>query len=224
MPEPRALSEGEIADTLRNFRRAAAAAIRADADAVEIHGANGYLVQQFLSTNANRRTDRYGGSIPNRIRFAVEVASAVADEIGADRTGIRISPGNPFNDVVEDDVPKLYGALMGALASLDLAYLHVAHGEEEDLLRDIRSTWPGVLVLNRGGAGIEARARDIEEDLADAVAVGAMVLAAPDLVHRFKTGAPLDGPDPASFYGGDWRGYTDHPTLPATILADARVG
>lgn len=219
IPEPRALSEGEIAETVQDFGRAAAAAIRAGADGVEIHGANGYLLHQFLSTNANRRTDHYGGSIGNRIRFADEVASAVADEIGADRTGIRISPGNPFNDIVEEDVPELYGALLETLAPLDLAYLHVAHGGDEDLLRSIRNDWTGALVLNRGGASLDDRVRDVEDGLADVVTVGAMVLANPDLVARLKTGAPLNDPDPSTFYGGDERGYTDYPT----ILADACV-
>ena len=223
MPEPRSLSEQEVADTVQDFRHAAAAAIRAGADGVEIHGANGYLVQQFLSSNANRRTDRYGGSTANRIRFAVEVASAVADEIGPDRTGIRISPGNPFNDIVEDDVPELYGALLEALAPLGLAYLHVLHGGNDDLLRSIRRDWPGVLVLNRGGSDIETRARDVEDGLADVVTVGAMVLANPDLVERVKTGAPLNEPDRSTFYGGDERGYTDYPTLPTTITADERA-
>ena len=223
MPEPRALSEGEIADTVGDFRRAAAAAIAAGADGVEIHGANGYLVQQFLSSNANRRTDRYGGSISNRIRFAVEVASAVAEEIGPGRTSIRISPGGTFNDIVEDDVPELYGALVAALAPLGLAYLHVLHGGDEDLLRAIRHDWPGALLLNRPGAGLDERARDVQDSLADVIAVGQMVLANPDLVDRVKTGAPLNEPDPSTFYGGDERGYTDYPPLPMTITAGARV-
>ena len=223
MPEPRALSEQEIADTVRDFRRAAAAAIAAGADGVEIHGANGYLLQQFLSSNANRRTDRYGGSIPNRIRFAVEVASAVAEEIGPGRTGIRISPGNTFNDIVEDDVPELYRALLDALAPLDLAYLHVLHGGDEALLAAIRRDWLGALLLNRGGASLDERVRDVEDGLADVITIGAMVLANPDLVDRVKSGAPLNEPDKSTFYGGDERGYTDDPTLPTTSMADARV-
>ncbi len=223
MPVPRALSTEEVADTVQDFRRAAAAAVAAGADGVEIHGANGYLVQQFLSSNANRRTDRYGGSISNRIRFAVEVASAVAEEIGPDRTGIRISPGNPFNDIFEDDVPELYGALLEALAPLGLAYLHLLHGGNEDLLRSIRRDWPGALLLNRGGADIETRARDVEDGLADVITVGAMVLANPDLVDRVRTGAPLNEPDRSTFYGGDERGYTDYPTLPKTITAGDRA-
>ncbi|KPI13198.1 12-oxophytodienoate reductase [Actinobacteria bacterium OK074] len=118
MPEPRALSTEEVAATVDDFRRAAAAAIAAGADGVEIHGANGYLVHQFLATNTNQRTDQYGGSLDNRIRFAVEVATAVADEIGADRTGIRLSPGNPFQlgDLTEDDPHELYPHLVRALA------------------------------------------------------------------------------------------------------------
>src|SRR5262249_29621156 len=125
-PSPnRALSTEEVAATVQDDRYAAACAIRAGADGVEIHGANGYLVHQFLSSNANRRSDRYGGSITNRVRFAVEVAEAIAEEIGADRTGFQISPGNTFNDITEDEVPELYSALITALAPLQLAYLNI---------------------------------------------------------------------------------------------------
>ncbi|MDQ6751260.1 MAG: alkene reductase [Actinomycetota bacterium] len=213
MPEPRALSTEEITISVQDFRRAAAAAISAGADGVEIHAANGYLVHQFLSTNANQRGDRYGGSIENRIRFVVDVTSAVADEIGPGRTGIQISPGNSFNDIVEDDVAELYGALVPALAPLGLAYLNVAHQGDEDLLRAIRRDWPGVLILNRGGADIQTRVEDLETGVADVVSVGRMALANPDLVERVKSGAPLNDPDPDTFYGGDERGYTDYPTL-----------
>lgn len=211
MPEPRALSEQESADMVQAFRRA---------DGVEIHGANGYLVQQFLSSNANQRTDQYGGSVENRIRFAVEVASAVAEEIGPGRTGIRISPGNPFNDIVEDDVAEvyaeLYGALVRALAPLELAYLHVAHSGNEELLSAIRRDWPGALLLNRGGADLETRAEDVENGFANVITVGSMVLANPDLVARIKSNAPLNEPDKSTFYGDDARGYTDYPALPLT--------
>lgn len=219
LPEPRALSEGEVTDTIKDFRRAAAAATAAGADGVEIHGASGYLVQQFLSSNANRRTDRYGGSVENRVRFAVEVAAAVAEEIGPGRTGFRISPGNPFNDIVEEDVAELYETLIAALVPLDLAYLHVVHGGDENLVRLIRSRWPGALLLNRGGADLETRVRDLESGLADVITVGAMALANPDLVERLKTGAPLNEPDRSTFYGGDARGYTDYPTLSQTPTA-----
>lgn len=212
MPEPRALTTAEVAATVADFRRAARAAVDAGADGVEIHGANGYLVHQFLSTNANRRTDRYGGTVTNRIRFAVEVAEAVADEIGADRTGMRISPGNPYNDIVEDDTVDLYRALLDALATLAPAYLHVLHGGDEAQLRDLRHRWPGALILNRPGADLSTRAQDVVDGLADVVSVGRHALANPDLVARLKAGTPLNDPDPASFYGGDERGYTDYPT------------
>lgn len=190
MPEPRALSTAEVAEVVQEFRHAAAAAVRAGADGVEIHAANGYLLHQFLSSNANQRTDQYGGSVENRIRFAVEVATAVAEEIGAGRTGLRISPGNPFNDITEDDVPELYGALVGALAPLGLAYLHLAHGGDETLLKSIRSEWPGALLLNRPGTDIDTRVADLENGLADVITVGSMALANPDLVDRIKKGAP----------------------------------
>jgi N-ethylmaleimide reductase len=210
MPEPRALSTQEVVATVEDFRRAAAAAIAAGADGVEIHGANGYLVHQFLSDNTNRRTDRYGGSLDNRIRFAVEVAAAVADEIGAERTGLRISPGNPYNDIAESDTAELYPALLEALRPLGLAYLHVMHAGDEALLNTLRAQWPTTLVLNRGGADVATRARDIDNGTADLVSVGALALANPDLVERLRAGAELNTPDPATFYGGGAAGYTDY--------------
>ncbi|GAA3384176.1 alkene reductase [Cryptosporangium minutisporangium] len=213
MPVPRALSVPEIQATVEDFRLAAAAAIEAGVDGVEIHAANGYLVHQFLSDNANQRTDEYGGSTTGRIRFAVEVAEAVADQIGAARTGIRIAPGNPFNDIAESSAGEVYRALLSALAPLDLAYLHLVHGGDEALARALRAAWPGTVVLNRGGADITTRAADIETGLADLVSVGGMALANPDLPERLRTGAPLNTPDRATFYGGDHRGYTDYPRL-----------
>jgi N-ethylmaleimide reductase len=139
MPPPRSLTEDEIAGTVRDFRHAAAAALEAGADGVEIHAANGYLIHQFLSNNANQRTDGYGGSIENRIRFAFEVAAGVAEEIGGERTGIIISPGNPLNDILEEDVDDLYSVLLRALSPLGLAYLNVVHGGNEDLIDAIQS-------------------------------------------------------------------------------------
>ena len=213
MPEPRELTAGEVAATVGDFRRAAANAVAAGADAVEIHGANGYLIQQFLATNTNHRTDRYGGSVEGRIRFAVEVATAVAEEIGPDRTGIRLSPGNPYNDITEADTAELYPALVRALAPLNLAYLHLIHGGDEELLDRLREVWPTALLLNRAGADLPARAADIAAGRADVVTVGALALANPDLPERVRSGAPLNTPDPATFYGGDATGYTDYPTL-----------
>ncbi|MGP4050311.1 alkene reductase [Streptomyces sp. 2A115] len=215
-PVPRELSTEEVAATVEDFRRAAAAAIAAGADGVEIHGANGYLLHQFFATNTNQRTDQYGGSVDNRIRFAVEVATAVADEIGAGRTGIRISPGNPFNDIAESDTHDLYPALVRALAPLDLAYLHIGnHAGDDELLHTLRKLWPTTLVLNRAGTDIATRAKDIEDGIADIVTVGTMALANPDLVERVRTGALLNTPDPETVYGGGEAGYTDYPTLTA---------
>lgn len=212
IPAPRELSTDEVRGIVREFRLAARAAIAAGADGVEIHSANGYLLQQFLSSNANQRSDEYGGSIANRVRLSVEVAAAVAEEIGAGRTGIRISPGSSLGDIVENDVHELYGALVSALAPLDLAYLHIAAGDDV-LLRELRGLWPNTLLLNRGGSSMEARVRDIESGLADVVTVGSRVLANPDLVARLKSGAPLNDPDRTTFYGGDEHGYLDYPTL-----------
>jgi N-ethylmaleimide reductase len=198
MPTPRALSTQEIAATVDDFRRAAAAAIAAGADGVEIHAANGYLVHQFLSGNTNR--------------FAVEVAAAVADEIGADRTGLRISPANPYNDIAESDTAELYPALVRALRPLGLAYLHVMHQGDEALLETLRALWPATLILNRGGADLPIRAKDVDNGTADLVSVGALALANPDLVERLRADAPLNTPDPATFYTGGAAGYTDYPT------------
>ena len=213
VPVPHAMSTDEIAQTVREFRHAAASAIKAGADGVEIHGANGYIVHQFLSDNANQRTDQYGGSIENRIRFAIEVASAVADEIGPGRTGIRIAPGNKFNDIVETDVLNVYRSLVEDLGRLKLAYLHVNHVGDEAVLRMIRATWPGVLFLTRGQADMPTRVADIENSLADVITIAKLSLANPDLVERIKSGAPLNTPDPTTFYGGGAKGYTDYPTL-----------
>jgi N-ethylmaleimide reductase len=215
MSTPREMTEPDIAQTISDFRRAARLAIDAGADGVELHGANGYLLQQFMSTNANRRTDRYGGDVPGRIRFPLEVAAAVADEIGADRTGYRISPGSPLGDIEEADVAEVYAALIAGLAPLGLAYLHVVHLGDEALLRSIRAGWPGSLVLNRAGADIDRRAGDVQDGLADVISVGSLALANPDLVARIRTGAEMNEADRATLYGGAEHGYTDYPRLAA---------
>jgi N-ethylmaleimide reductase len=213
MPEPRELTRSEVETTIRDFRHAACAAIDAGADGVELHGANGYLIQQFLSENANRRTDSYGGSIENRIRFGVEVAAAVAEEIGADRTGLRLSPGNKLNDIAEGAIGPLYQALVAELAPLRLAYLHIIQAGDDELLRWIRPNWPTLLIVNRPGRPREKIAMDVEAGLADIASVAAFALANPDLVARLKSGAPLNEPDRTTFFGGGERGYTDYPTL-----------
>jgi N-ethylmaleimide reductase len=213
MPAPRELSVEEISETVDDFRRAAVAAVVAGADGVEIHAGNGYLIHQFLSRNSNLRTDAYGGCIENRTRFALQIARAVAEEIGAGRTGLVISPGNTFNDIEEGDTSELYRSLVAELAPLGLAYLNVVHGGDEDLILHIRRTWPSVLILNRRGADINRRILDVEEGLADVITIGEQVLANPDFVERLKSGSTLNEVDHATFYGGDERGYTDYPTL-----------
>jgi N-ethylmaleimide reductase len=215
MPEPRALSTDEVAATVADYAHAAKSAVAAGADGVEIHGANGYLIHQFLSSNANRRTDRYGGSVENRTRFAVEVAKAAADAIGAKRVGLHVSPGNKFNDIVEDDVPELYDTLVASLAPLGLAYLHHVHNGDDALLARFRARWPGALIVNRPDASLETRFADIESGRADLVSIGKMALANPDLIGRIRAHAALNQPDPKTFYGGDAHGYTDYPTLAA---------
>jgi N-ethylmaleimide reductase len=213
LPEPRALEIGEIATTIDEFRHAAACAIEAGADGVEIHGANGYLIHQFLSENANRRTDAYGGSFENRVRFAVEVADAVASEIGAERTGIHISPGNPFNDIVEGDTTTLYRTLVPKLAALNLAYLHIVHGGDENLLAWIRSAWSTSLIVNRPDRPRAEIAVDVNAELADVASIGRFALANPDLVERLQHNRPLNEADTATFFGGDAHGYTDYPSF-----------
>jgi N-ethylmaleimide reductase len=221
LPEPRALGAAEIEQTVEDFAAAARAAVTAGADGVEIHGADGYLIHQFLSSNANQREDRYGGDMAGRIRFPVEVARAVAGAIGADRVGIQISPGNPFNDISEDYAPELYSELVQALAPLGLAYLNFVYGGDAELLRRTRAAWPSGLILNRPGAEVPTRLRDLDEDLADVISFGRVALANPDWVARIRQDAPFNEADQATFYGGDARGYTDYPTLAASDVSRA---
>jgi N-ethylmaleimide reductase len=213
VPEPRALTEAEIATKVADFRHAAKCAIAAGADGVEIHGANGYLIQQFFAQNTNLRTDAYGGSVANRVRFAIEVATAVAEEIGPERTGLRISPLGTFNDIAEGDSEAIYHALVAGLAPLGLAYLHVLFRGGEELLTWIRGAWPTALIVNRPGRARETFASDIESGLADIVSLATATLANPDLVARLKSDAPFNTPDQSTFYGGGEHGYTDYPAL-----------
>lgn len=220
IPTPRALAIEEIGQTIADFRHAARSAIEAGADGIEIHGANGYIVQQFLAANANLRTDEYGGSIENRSRFAIEVARAIAKDIGADRTAIRLSPGSELSGIDEGpDGPALYRYLVTELDKLGLAYLHIMHVGNEELLRDIRSHWSQRLILNRPGRPIEQAGADVASGLADLEAYGQMVLANPDFMARLITGAPMNEANPATYFGGDARGYTDYPDLEALMAA-----
>ncbi|HET6856371.1 MAG TPA: alkene reductase [Streptomyces sp.] len=215
-PVPRELSIHDIQATIADFRHAAASAIAAGADGVEIHGANGYLLHQFLSPNANHRTDAYGGSVENRSRLVVEVARAVAEEIGADRVGIRLSPSMPLGGINEGDTEAVraqYRHLVDELAPLNLAYLHVHHVGDDELLRSFREMWPTALLVVRYGRTREQIADDIDAGLADIAPLGRFALANPDIVERLRTDAPLNEIDPATLYGGGEAGYTDYPTL-----------
>ena len=214
IPEPRALTTEEIRQTVADFRLAARRAIEAGADGVEIHGANAYLIQQFFAPSANTRTDAYGGSIENRARFAIEVAAAIADEIGADRTAIRLSPGAKLWGIDEgSEAPALYRHLITELSKLGLAYVHVMHAGDEALVADIRKLWSGTLIVNRPGRAREQIGTDLASGLAEREAYGQMVLANPDFVERLQTHAPMNSPDHTSYYGGDAKGYTDYPSL-----------
>ncbi|MFG3115568.1 alkene reductase [Streptomyces sp. NPDC048197] len=215
---PNELSEAEIRQTIADFADAARNAVEAGFDGVEIHGANGYLIHQFLADNSNHRTDAWGGDTEGRIRFAVEVVTAVAEAIGSDRVGLRISPGNQYNDMSEDNPGEVYGALLERITGLDLAYLHLMEGPDRDLTARLRKAWSGTFVLNPftypDVTGPDAL-KLIEDGSADMVAYGALFLANPDLPRRLVAGGPFNTPDKATFYGGDHRGYTDYPALSA---------
>lgn len=218
-PVPRELTASELESTIADFRHAAASAIAAGADGVELHAANGYLLHQFLSPNANHRTDGYGGSVDNRSRFVVEVARVVADEIGASRVGIRISPGMPLGGIVEGDradVHEQYINLVEQLARLDLGYLHMHHVGDDELLRTLRGLWPTSVLVVRHGRTREQVAADIDAGLADIAPLGRFALANPDIVERLRTGAALNPIDPATIYGGGAAGDTDYPVLAAS--------
>lgn len=214
IPEPRALSLDEIGATINDFRIAARRAIEAGADGVEIHGANGYLIHQFIAPSANTRTDAYGGPIENRARFAIEVAKAIAQEIGPDRTGIRLSPGVPMNGIDEGaEGPDLCRYLSGELNQLGLAYVHLLHVGNEPLLADIRKLWKQVLIVNRPGRPRDQIGSDVKADLADIEAYGQAILANPDFLARLAKNAPLNAGDRKTFYAGGAEGYIDYPTL-----------
>ncbi|HEX2857325.1 MAG TPA: alkene reductase [Propionibacteriaceae bacterium] len=214
---PEALDEAGIAQTIADFADAAANAIDAGFDGVELHGANGYLIQQFLSSNANLRTDRWGGSPENRARLGVEIARAVVARVGADRVGFRISPGNTVQDIAETEIEATYTGLVRQLDELSLAYLHILEVPgQRDLARELRGMWHTTLILNPdtrpNPTGPEALAL-IEDGAADLIAYGSLFLANPDLPARLAAGGPFNTPDRSTSFGGDEHGYTDYPTL-----------
>jgi len=213
--EPRALSTAEVRNVVAEFVRGARRARAAGADGVELHAANGYLLAQFLSPGTNYRVDAYGGSAANRARIVVEIAHATAAEIGADRVGVRISPGNSENDIRDHD-DETYLVLAGHLRELGLAYLHVRATPTQQILGQLRRLWPDGLILNRGFGEPTTRdqaAEVLRGGVADAVTIGRRFLANPDLVRRWTKGAPLNEIRPAFLYSAGATGYTDYPFL-----------
>jgi N-ethylmaleimide reductase len=216
IPTPRALSTDEVRATVKDYAHAARRAVDADADGVEIHGI-AYLIHQFLALSANARTDQYGGSLENRARFAIEVAQAVVDAIGADRTGIRLSPG--FNGMGLDhgsERPDLFRYLVGELDKLGLVYIHIVHYGEDDILHDFRRIWRQALILNRPGRARDDIGKDVASGLADLESYGAFVLANPDFIDRLTSNGPLNVAGHSVYFGNSpdgAAGYTDFPTL-----------
>ncbi len=217
--EPRALELGELPGIVNDFRQAAANAIAAGFDGVEIHGANGYLLEQFIKDGANQRTDAYGGSIENRARLLLEVAAAVVKEIGADRIGVRISPVSPANGISSRDPQPQYDYIVEQLDALNIVYLHVVEGatggprdaapfDYDALRRRFKRTY-----LANNGYSLDLATTRLDEGRADLFAFGRPFISNPDLVERLKTGAPLARPDPATLYGGGAAGYIDYPTM-----------
>jgi N-ethylmaleimide reductase len=217
--EPRALALEEIKDIVDEYRRGAANAIRAGFDGIELHGANGYLIDQFLRDGANKRTDAYGGSIENRCRFALEVVDAVVAEIGAGRVGIRLSPVTPANDLADSNPQALFAYLIEELNKRGIAFIHFIEGATGGP-RDVpgfdfawaRQAFKGTYIANNGYTR-EMAIDAVESGRADAVAFGRLYIANPDLVQRLQQDAPLNVPNPQTFYTHDEVGYIDYPTL-----------
>ncbi|HEX4789866.1 MAG TPA: alkene reductase, partial [Actinospica sp.] len=215
-PTPRALETAEVAEHAHSYAHAARRAVDAGFDGVELHGANGYLISQFLSSNANLRTDLYGGSVANRIRFAVEAVAATVDAIGAQRTGIRLSPSATFWGVQDRDVPELYHALLTELARLEPAYVHLEATADDAILLGLRRAWPGTLIMNPVlPMGPKQTGRSEAEQWlakgAELISFGRAFIANPDLVERLRTGVPLAPVDEATYYQGGDAGYLTYP-------------
>lgn len=218
---PRALEATELPRIVEDFVLGARRAMQAGFDGVEIHGANGYLLDQFVRDGANHRTDAYGGSIENRLRFPLDIVRAVAAEAGAGKTGIRISPTNPNGGTKDNDPVKTFSAYANALSGFNLAYVHVMEPPPESgksfpgvpyVTPDIRKAYRGNLIVN-GGYTFDLGNKAIDSGFAQAIAFGVPFIANPDLVRRFKMNAPLNAPDATTFYGGGAEGYTDYPVM-----------
>ncbi|MGI8504986.1 MAG: alkene reductase [Hassallia sp.] len=219
---PRALEIEEIPEIVKQYRQGAANALEAGFDGVEVHAANGYLIDQFLRDGTNQRTDKYGGSIENRARLLVEVTEAVIGVWGASRVGVRLSPSGTFNDMHDSHPLETFGYAAEALNKFGLAYLHIFEAIEADIRHGgtvvptshLKERFQGTLIVNgaydknRGDAVLASGAADL-------VAYGTLYIANPDLPERFALNAPLNQPDQTTFYGGGEKGYTDYPTLAA---------
>lgn len=220
---PRALETHEVKDVVQDFVQAAKNAMQAGFDGVEIHGANGYLIEQFLRDGSNQRTDEYGGDIPNRARFLFEIVDGIVDAIGADRVGLRLSPVNTWNVPADSDTRALYDFVIGALSSYELAYLHLREAEGDlsaipntvqNVSSHYRTVYHGTLITNTGYDRERGNAVIARGD-ADLVAYGKLFIANPDLVERFRGNAPLTEADQNTFYQGGAKGYTDYPFMRA---------
>ncbi|HKA47499.1 MAG TPA: alkene reductase [Methyloceanibacter sp.] len=218
IPTPRALATEEIPGIVAQYAQATRNAFEADFDGVEVHGANGYLIDQFLRDGTNTRSDRYGGSIENRTRFLLEVVDAVIGVAGAARTGLRISPQNGQNDISDSDPQRLFNQVASAISSKDLAYLHVIEGDTGGTpvppfdYGEIKRRFGGIIIANNGFDKASANAA-IEQGHADLVAFGKLFIGNPDLVTRLYLDAPLNPANRETFYGGGEQGYTDYPLL-----------
>lgn len=216
---PRALETREILGIVEQYRQAAINALAAGFDGVEVHAANGYLIDQFLRDGTNHRADRYGGSLENRTRLLLEVTNAAVEVWGANRVGVRLSPVSPFNDMIDSNPTQTFGHAAEALNCFGLAYLHVVEMGAEDPQRtfdfaSLRKAFKGAYIANAGYTRERASAVLARGD-ADLVSFGALFLANPDLPARLAEGAPLNTPDQSTFYGGGEKGYTDYPFLEA---------
>jgi 2,4-dienoyl-CoA reductase-like NADH-dependent reductase (Old Yellow Enzyme family) len=210
---PRALELGEIPGIVADYRRAAENAKAAGFDGVEIHGANGYLIDQFLQDSTNKRTDEYGGSIENRARFLLEVTDAVVSVWGADRVGMHLAPRGDAHDMGDSNISSVFHHAARELGKRKLAFLCARESYEQPSLGpSLKQEFGGVYIANEGFTADAAR-EAIRSGKADAVAFGKAAIANPDLVERFRTGAPLNPPDPSTFYGEGPVGYTDYPFL-----------
>ncbi|MFZ1389340.1 MAG: alkene reductase [Thiolinea sp.] len=214
---PRAVSDDEIPGLVKAFAQAARSAMQAGFDGVELHGANGYLIDQFLRDGSNKRTGNYGGSVENRARFLFEVLTAVSAEVGSERVGLRLSLLNSYNSMVDSDPMGLAKFLGERLNELNLAYVHVMRSDffgvqQGDVLTPMREAYKGVIISNMGYSAEEAE-QAIQAGHVDAVAFGTGFLANPDLPERIRTGAEWNTPNPATFYAPGPEGYTDYPAL-----------